>query len=184
MITSQAQVFKLGEAKGMFMSLGVGPRFSLGDFAESRNIGVGGDVAISYTDNKFLPVFFYASIGFSHFPGRQDFYRKTDYSSFSSNVIILKGGVRYYFPTLIDQFLIVMPVVDVGVTLAYFENLYQYKISTGKPDLVEETGKPGFHIGGGFSMFILDVLAYYNYLHDSQYLSVDFRVRIPIYVNY
>lgn len=180
----QAQVFKLGEAKGMFMSIGVGPRFSLGDFADSRNIGVGGDVAVSYTDNQFLPVFFYASVGFSHFPGRQEYYRKTDLSSISTNMLVFQGGLRYYFPTLIDQFLIVMPVVDVGVTLAYFENLHQYKISTGKPDLVEEIGKPGFHIGGGFSMFILDVLAYYNYLHDNQYLSVDFRVRIPIYVNY
>ena len=36
----------------------------------------------------------------------------------SSNMISFNGGIRYYFPPVIDQFLIVMPVLDVSVMIA------------------------------------------------------------------
>ena len=74
---SYGQVLKFGEAKGLFMAVGVGPKFPIGDFGDKNNIGVGFDVTFSYTDNEWLPVFLYSSIGFQHYPGRQDLYKTT-----------------------------------------------------------------------------------------------------------
>lgn len=177
-----AQSLKFGEAKGLFMAVGVGPRFPIGSFADNQNIGVGFDVTFSYTDNEFLPVFLYTTIGYQHYPGRQDHYQKSDYSSFSSNVIILSPGVRYYFPALLENIVLLMPIVDVGLNFAYFEKLHQFKLDANKQNFLEGVGKVGFQVGAGFSMFILDVVTYYNFLHNNQFISFNLRANIPIFV--
>lgn len=173
---------KFGEAKGLFMAVGVGPRFPVGEFADNQNIGIGANVVFSYTDNEVLPLFLYASIGYEHYPGRQDLYKRSDYASFSSNVIVISSGVRYFFPPVIDEGIILMPILDAGIVFAYFEKFHQFKIDRDKQNFVEEVGKFGFQIGGGFSMFILDAVTYYNYLHNNHYISFDLRVNIPIFV--
>ena len=173
---------KFGEAKGLFMAVGVGPRFPIGDFADQRNIGAGVDVTFSYTDNELLPIFFYSIIGYQHNPGRLDFYRSSDYSSFSCNILTISPGVRYYFPPVFDAGILLMPVVDAGAHFGYVENLHEFKLGLGKQNYIEDFGKFGFHVGAGFSMFILDVMTYYNYLPDYQYLSFDLKVNIPIFV--
>ncbi|MEW6193824.1 MAG: hypothetical protein AB1521_01540 [Bacteroidota bacterium] len=173
---------KFGEAKGLFMAVGVGPRFPIGDFSDNQNIGVGTNVTFSYTDNEFLPVFLYANIGYEHYPGRQDFYKHSDYASFSSNLIVIAAGARYFFPPVIDEGIILMPILDAGIEFAYFEKFHQFKIDRGRQNYVEEVGKLGFQIGGGFSMFILDVVTYYHYLQNNHYISFDLRVNIPIFV--
>jgi len=176
------QGFQFGQAKGLFMAVGVGPRFPIGSFAEDQNIGVGVDVTFSYTDNEFLPIFFYSTIGYQHYPGRQDFYYRSDYSSFTSNVILLSPGVRYYFPALLENIVLLMPIVDVGLHFSYFEKLHQFKLETTRQNYLENVSKTGFHIGAGFSMFILDVITYYNYLHNNQFISFNLRANIPIFV--
>lgn len=174
--------FKLGDAKGLFMSFGVGPRFPITDMSENSNIGVGANINFSYTDNGLLPVFFYTSIGYAHYPGRQDLYKRTDYSSFSSNVLIIAPGVRYYFRPVFEQVVLLMPVLDIGAEYALFENWNQFKSGSGKSNFVEEQNKFGFHAGVGFSMFVLDFMTYYNYLPYAHYISVDLRVNLPIFI--
>lgn len=174
--------FKLGDAKGLFMSLGVGPRFPITDMSDDSNIGVGANINFSYTDNGLLPVFFYTSIGYAHYPGRQDLYKRTDYSSFSSNVLIIAPGVRYYFRPIFEQVVLLMPVVDIGAEYALFENWNQFKSGSGKSNYVEELNKFGFHAGVGVSMFLLDFMAYYNYLPYAHFISVDLRVNLPIFI--
>ncbi|MFA7228904.1 MAG: hypothetical protein WC061_07710 [Melioribacteraceae bacterium] len=174
--------FRFGEAKGLFMSIGVGPRIPVGSMAGNQNIGVGSEVTFSYTDNQFIPFFLYSSIGFQHFPGRQDFYKVSDYSSFSSNVLTIAPGIRYYFKPILESIVLLMPVVDAGVNWALFEKLHQFKTGSGKSNYVEEVTKFGFHFGAGFSMFILDVITYYNYYPSNQYLSFNLKANIPIFV--
>ncbi len=173
---------KFGEAKGLFMAVGVGPKFPIGDFESKNNVGVGFDVTFSYTDDLFLPVFLYTTIGYQHYPGKQELYKKSDYSSFSSNVIIVSPGVRYYFPPLFEEVVLLMPVLDAGLEFGYFENFHQFKIDKNRPSYVEQKGKFGFHVGAGFSMFILDVITSYNYLPNNQYISFAIRANIPIFV--
>ncbi|MEW6653343.1 MAG: hypothetical protein AB1394_07730 [Bacteroidota bacterium] len=174
--------FKLGDAKGLFMSIGVGPRFPITDMSDNSNIGVGANINFSYTDNGFLPVFFYTSIGYAHYPGRQDLYKRTDYNSFSSNVLVIAPGVRYYFRPILEQVVLLMPVIDIGAEYALFENWNQFKTGSGKSNYVEELNKFGFHVGVGFSMFLLDFMTYYNYLPYAHYISVDLRVNLPIFI--
>ncbi|HOI30689.1 MAG TPA: hypothetical protein PLZ15_13115 [Melioribacteraceae bacterium] len=183
-VSLPAQELKFGTAKGLFMGIGVGPRIPLGNFSESQNIGIGFDATFSYTDNTLIPFFLYTTVGYQHYPGRQDFYKRTDYSSLSSNVLTLSPGIRYYFPPLIESVLLLMPVVDAGLKFAYFEKSHQFKLDRGKSNYVEEVGKFGFHIGAGFSMFLLDVITYYNYLNNNEYISFNLRVTIPIFVTF
>ena len=107
--------------------------------------------------------FLYSTIGYHHFPGRQNFYKVSNYSSFSSNVLVVSPGVRYYFKPILESVVLLMPIVDIGVNWALFEKLHQFKIESGKNNYIEEVTKFGFHFGAGFSMFILDVITYYNY---------------------
>lgn len=183
-VSSVSAQFKFGEARGLFMAIGVGPRFPIGDMAVNQNIGVGTDVTLLYTDNEFMPIFLYSSIGYHHFPGRQNFYKASDYSSFSSNVLVISSGVRYYFKPILENVVLLMPIVDIGANWALFEKLHQFKIESGKNNHVEEVTKFGFHIGAGFSMFILDVITYYNYFSSNQYLSFNLRANIPIFVKF
>jgi hypothetical protein len=174
--------FKFGAAKGLFMGIAVGPRFPIGEFADVQNIGIGAEVIFSYSDNEFLPIFLYTMIGYQHYPGRQDFYKRSDYASFSSNVLMIAPGVRYYFKPILENVVLLMPIIDIGAEYALFENWHQFKSDAGKQNFVEDVNKFGFHIGAGFSMFILDVVTYYNYLPKNQYLSFNLRANIPIFV--
>jgi len=182
--SSLSAQFKFGEAKGLFLSVGVGPRFPIFEFADEQNIGIGADVTFSYTDNKILPVFIYTNIGYQFYPGTQDLYKRTDYSSFSSNVLVIAPGIRYFFKPIMDNVIILMPIIDVGLEFAYFEKLHQFKSGSGKQNYLEDVGKFGFHVGGGFSMFLLDVITYYNYLPKNQYISFNLRATIPIAIKF
>jgi hypothetical protein len=177
-----SQIFTPGQAQGLFMSVGVGPKIPIADYSDSHNIGVGFDFTFSYTDNNLAPLFAYTKIGYLHFPGRQNFYKSTDYSSISSNVIFVYPGARIFLPPVIDQEFLLMPVVEVGASWAWFQTYHQFKTGSGRSNYTEDDTKWGFHMGAGFSMFLLDVLTYYNYFHNHQYLSFDLRLRIPIFV--
>jgi len=179
-----AQQFPIERATGLFMSVGVGPRIPIGDFSKSQSLGIGFNVTFSYTDVDFLPLFLYSKIGYQHYAGKQSFYQNSEYSSFSSNVILLNGGVRYYLPPIIEDMLILMPVAEAGATIAYFEKLHQFKVDLNKNDFTEDTFKLGFHIGAGVSMFMMDVMGYYYYMYGNQFLSINLRVRIPIFVTF
>lgn len=177
----KAQNTELGQAKGLFMAVGVGPRVPIGKFGDVQNPGIGFDFSFSYTDNRILPVFVYSSIGYEHYPGRQDYYKVSDHSALSSNVVTVKLGVRYYLPPLFDDAVLLMPVVEAGPSFALYEKFHQYKIGIGRTNNTEDNFKAGIHAGVGVSMFILDAMFYYNYLYNSQYISFDLKVRIPIF---
>ncbi len=176
------QIFKLGEARGLFMSIAVGPKIPIGAFSDNRNLGVGFDAALSYTDNKYMPMFAYARIGYQHYPGKQGLYKRSDYSSFSSNVILIEPGIRFFLPPLFNEDFILLPIIEGGFSWGYFENYHQFKVDTNRDNFVEEVSKFGIHLGGGFSMFLMDVITYYNYFQDYQFISVNLRIRIPIFV--
>lgn len=173
---------RFGEAKGLFMGISVGPRFPIFQMSDDHNIGIGADLSLSYSDNEFIPIFFYTTIGYQHYPGKQSYYKKTDYSSFSSNVLVVKPGIRYYFKPLFEQVIILMPIIDIGAEYALFEKWHEFKLNSGKDNFVEELNKFGFHVGVGFSMFLLDFITTYNYLSDHHYISIDIRLNLPIFI--
>ncbi|MCF8242516.1 MAG: hypothetical protein K9J16_14155 [Melioribacteraceae bacterium] len=177
-----AQLINFGEARGLFMGVGVGPRIPVGDFSENQNIGIGTDITFSYTDNKLLPVFFYSKIEYQHYPGRQILYKNSDYASLSSNVIGIHAGVRYFFKPFLENIVLLMPVLEGGLSFTFWEKSHLFKSASGRKNYVEDVLKSGFHIGAGFSMFLLDAIAYYNYFPANQFISLTLRVRIPIFV--
>lgn len=171
-------------ARGMFGSVGVGPKVPIGTLANKTQVGYGFDLELSYTDNVLMPFFVYGRIGFMQFPGSQSFYQTTDYTHFSTNLLPLSVGVRHYFPPIVKNVALVMPVVDLSANLGIYQNLHQFKSSTGRADFLEEGTVFGLTAGGGVSMFLLDILANYNYFPDNQYLSFDLKLRIPLYITF
>ncbi|MFC2139683.1 hypothetical protein ACFLR4_03385, partial [Bacteroidota bacterium] len=133
-------------------------------------------------DNEFLPFFVYARIGFQHFPGRQKLYDTTDYSSLSNNAINIDLGARYFFPPLMEEIVLLMPVIEMGPSLALFEKLHKFKAGSGREGFLENSSYFGFHVAAGFSMFMLDVMTSYYYFYHNQFLSFNFKVRLPIFV--
>lgn len=179
---TNAQSFKLGEVRGLFMDLGVAPKIPLGEFAETHNLGVGVSVTFSYTDNFKLPIFFYTKFEYNHFPGNQNYYKGSAHSGISSNMLSVNPGIRFYLKPLLENVVILMPVIEAGGTFIYTTTANQFKIDSGKANFTDESTKYGLHIGAGVSMFLLDVMGYYTFLNDNQYMSFDLKIRIPIYL--
>lgn len=177
---SYSQIVEPGDAQGLFLTVGVGPRFPIGELGSQQAIGAGFDAMVSYTDNNFAPYFFYLNIGYQNHPGDYDYYKISDNSSISTNIISFHAGARYFFEPLISDMILLMPIMEAGVTYGYLEKYNQYKIGTGKNDKLQSLSKFGAHIGGGLSFFLMDVTAIYNYLPSNQYFSFNLRLTIPL----
>ncbi|MGE5456732.1 MAG: hypothetical protein ACM3RX_00090 [Methanococcaceae archaeon] len=171
------------KARGIFLAIGVGPRMPIGQFGNSSDLGYGANIELAYTDNEYLPLFLFAKAGFETFPGSQSLYQQSDYSNLSTNAIPVSLGARYYFKPLVESIVLIIPIVEASVQLNYFMKLNQFKTSSGRSNYNEENSKLGFNVGAGFSMFMLEILASYNFFQTNQYLGFDLKVRLPLYIN-
>lgn len=174
----------VGKATGIFLAFGVGPRLPVGDFSNSTELGYGFNIELSYTDNEFLPIFLFANVGFEQYPGAQRFYQETAYSNISTNSLPLNVGVRYYFSPLLEQIVLLIPLVEVSASFTYFQVLHEFKIDSGLNNFKTETIKYGMTAGAGISMFLMEIVAAYHYVENNQFVSFDLRVRIPLFVNF
>ncbi|PIQ09648.1 MAG: hypothetical protein COW71_05350 [Ignavibacteriales bacterium CG18_big_fil_WC_8_21_14_2_50_31_20] len=179
-----SQDFKLGEARGLFFSIGVGPKTPIGDFSATNDSGIGFDFTASYTDNQFLPVFFYAKLAYQTYPGSIKMYKNSDYASFTTNEFLILPGLKFYLPPVITDQVLLMPIVEVGPSFGLFSNTHVFKTTSGKSNFDELKGKFGFHIGGGFSMFLLETVLNYYFFPNNHALSLDLRVQIPVFVKF
>lgn len=171
------------KAVGLFIAVGVGARLPVADFANSTDLGYGLNVEASYTDSDYLPFFLFAKIGYEQFPGSQDFYQETDYSNYSTTIVPVSLGVRYYFSPMVESIILLMPIVEGSVSYTYFSVLNEFKADAGKTNFRENLWKFGGNIGAGVSMFMLEIMAHYNYYDSRQYVSINLNVRLPLFVN-
>lgn len=172
------------KATGFFVAFGVGPRMPLGDFSNTTDIGYGLNVEFSYTDNEFLPVFLFANIGYEQYPGSQKYFQETEYSNYHTNALPVNIGARYYFAPLLENIVLLMPIVQATASYTYSHTLIEYDDGISTPDRTEEANKFGFTVGAGVSMFMMELITSYNYLPSNQFVSVDLKVRIPLYINF
>jgi hypothetical protein len=171
------------KAVGVFLAAGVGARLPIGDFSNSTDLGYGLNIEASYTDSDHLPFFIFARLGYEQFPGSQDFYQGTDYSNYSTTIIPVSLGLRYYFSPLVESVVLLMPIVEGSVSYTYFEVLNEFKTDAGRSNYREDLWKFGGTVGAGLSMFILEIMANYTYYESNQYLSFNLNVRLPLFVN-
>ena len=170
------------KARGLFIVFGVGPRFPISSFSNQSALGYGFNVEVDYTDNEYLPFFLFAKLGFQQFPGSQTFYESSDYSNYSINSFPLTVGARYFFPPLLENVVLFMPVVEISAAYNFTQVLHQFKSGTGRSNFVENNSRLGVSGGVGISMFLLEVMATYNYFQSTQYVGIDLKVRIPLYI--
>jgi hypothetical protein len=182
-VTAFAEKPPASKATGFFLSFGVGPRIPIGDFATTTDLGYGFDMELSYTDNEFLPVFLYASIGYEQFPGSQNFFQETDYSNFHTNTLPVNVGARYYFSPILENIVLLMPIIQVSASFTYYQKLHEFEQGTGRTNFLEDATKFGFSAGAGISMFMMELITSYNYTEANQFISADLKVRIPLYIN-
>ena len=178
-----AQKAPIDKARGVFIAFGVGPRLPVNYFANSTDVGYGFNMEIDYSDNEFLPVFLFGKIGFDQYPGSQSYYETTSYSNFSTNALPVSLGARYYFPPLVENVVLFMPVIEVSADYTYLQKLHQFKPESGQSNYLENISKLGFSAGAGLSMFLLEIMVSYNYMQTNQYLSADLKVRLPLYIS-
>jgi hypothetical protein len=171
-------------ATGFFIAFGVGPRMPIGEFSNTTDIGYGLNVEFSYTDNEFLPVFLYANIGYEQYPGSQNFFQETQFSNYHTNALPINIGARYYFSPLLENIVLLMPIVQVSASYTYYQRLIEFDQNAGRNNFLEDESKFGFSAGAGVSMFMMELMAAYNYMPANQFISVDLKVRIPLYINF
>jgi hypothetical protein len=171
------------KAEGVFLAIGVGPRLPVSSFANTSDLGYGFNFELSYTNTDYLPVFVFAKAGFETYPGSQSFYQQTDYSNFSTNTLPVCAGIRYYYHPILENIILLIPMVEVSLDYTYYQKLNQFKSSSLRSNFTENNSKIGFSVGGGFSMFMMEILAAYNYFSSNQYIALDLKVRLPLYIN-
>jgi len=171
------------KAVGVFLAAGVGPRFPVGQFANSTDLGYGLMVDVSYTDSDNLPFFIFARLGYEQFPGSQNFYQESDYSNYSTTVVPVSLGVRYYFSPLVESAILLIPVLEGSASYTYFQVLNEFKTDANQANYEEDLWKFGGTVGVGLSMFIMEIMANYTYYESNQYLSININVRLPLFVN-
>jgi len=182
LIINSNPAFGADKARGFFASFGVGPRLPISNFASSTDLGYGFNLEVSYTDNQLLAFFLFAKIGYEQYPGSQGFYESTGYSHFSTTNVPLNLGLRYYFSPLIESAFLLMPLAEFSASFSYIKELHQFKVASGKSNYYDENYKIGFSAGVGVSMFIMEILASYNYFQNSQFLAADLKIRLPLLV--
>ena len=170
-------------ARGLFLAFAVGPRFPVGSFAGTSKFGYGFNAELSYTNDEYLPVFVFLKTGFENFPGSEDFYKSSDYSNYSTNVIPVNLGVRYYLPPILKSGVIIMPMLECSINYSFYSILKEFKTGTGINDITQNVNKFGFSAGVGLSAFMMEMLASYNYYKSNQFVSIDLKIRIPLYIN-
>lgn len=171
------------KARGVFLAFGVGPRIPIFEFSKNTVLGYGFNLEISYTDNEYLPIFLFGKIGFEQYPGSQDFYQTSEYSHFSTALLPMSFGGRYYFAPLLENVVLLIPYVETAANFTVYKTINQFKSNANKNDFSDDGMKYGFSVGAGASMFLMEILASYNYLNSNQFLSFDLKVRIPLYVS-
>ena len=186
-IIHQSAVFAgeppVSKAVGVFLATGVGARLPVGQFSNSSNLGYGLMIDVSYTDSDKLPFFIFSRIGFEQFPGSQDFYQQSDYTNYSTTILPISLGVRYYFAPLVESVVLLIPVVEASASYSYFEILNEFKSDVNKTNYKESIWKFGGNVGVGLSMFLLEIMANYTYYKSNQYFSINLNVRLPLFVN-
>lgn len=174
--------FSADKAQGFFISFGVGPRLPLSKFSSSTDIGYGFNLEISYTDNNFVPLFLFTKLGFEQYPGSSSYYESTDYSNFSTTVVPINTGLRYFFPPLLESVFLLIPLAEVSASFGYIKELHQFKLGTGRSNFINEKYNFGFSAGIGVSMFLMEILASYNFFPGNQFVSADLKIRLPLIV--
>ena len=171
------------KAVGVFLATGVGARLPVGQFSNSSNLGYGLIIDVSYTDSDKLPFFVFSRIGFEQFPGSQDFYQQSDYTNYSTTILPISLGFRYYFAPLVESVVLLMPIVEASASYSYFDILNEFKSDANKTNFKESLWKFGGNVGVGLSMFLLEIMANYTYYESNQYFSINLNVRLPLFVN-
>jgi hypothetical protein len=174
----------ISKARGVFLAFGVGPRMPISDLSNSTDLGYGFNIEVSYTDNEYLPYFLFVNVGFEQYPGSQSFYQETDYSNLSTNALPVNLGIRYYFSPLIEQIVLLIPIIELSASFTYFQKLHEFKVDSDRINFKEDMTKFGITGGIGISMFMMEILAAYHYMESNQFISVDLRVRIPLFINF
>jgi hypothetical protein len=172
------------KARGIFLAIGVGPRLPVSSFSNQSDLGYGFNLEISYTDNEYLPIFLFAKAGFEQYPGSSDFYQASDYNNFSTTLFPVSIGARYYFPPILESIVLLIPIAEASFNYTFLSRLHQFKPTSVKNNFTEEMSKFGVSIGGGFSMFLMEIVLVYNYFETIQYLGLDIKVRLPLFISY
>jgi len=62
------------------------------------------------------------------------------------------------------------------------KELHEFKLTSGKSSFYDEKYNFGFSAGLGISMFLMEILASYNYFENNQFISADLKIRLPLLV--
>lgn len=183
-VQSFAATLPSDKARGSFLTIGVGPRVPLFGFAKTTTLGYAFNVEFSYTDNEYLPVFLFSKIGFEQYPGDSDFYLASEYSHFSTTIIPINLGARYFFAPLLENIILLMPIIELSGSIGICSELHQFKPEALRNNFTNDSIKFGASAGIGVSMFLMDLIGSYNYYNDNQFLSVDLKVRLPLFISF
>ena len=76
-----------------------------------------------------------------------------------------------------------MPMLECSINYSFYSILKELKNGTAINNITQHEHKFGFSAGIGLSAFMMELLASYNYYNSNQFVSIDFKIRLPLYIN-
>lgn len=171
-------------AEGFFFSIGLGPRAPVGEFSLAYNIGMGINFEASYAHSDYLPFFIFARVGYDGFQASPNFIKKGNFASLLTTLLPIQFGTKFFLPPISENIGILMPCVEFSGCYSYKQLYYLLKNSPQNKGAFEWSSKFGGQIGVGISMFLMEIMSYYNFFAENEYLSLDLKIRIPISVSF
>lgn len=166
------------EVSGVFVSPYVGIRLPIQEASKKYKTGFSFGGNLEY-GNSAIPFIIRLGFNYTSFP-QKGIYNQTYQSSSITGVNL---GFDYLITPLIASESIVAPFISADFNYNYIERQLIYYTYRFETDLKIDQ-KFGFTLGAGISLFLVDFVVKYNFLIYEPYLSLDYKLRLPIYVSF
>lgn len=181
---SYCQNFKSKPAEAVVLSTAVGTRIPTGTFGNEHALGYGFNMSLYYTQSEIIPVLLFTRLGIEHYSGSQNYLKNNSkYSSINTTLFPITLGIKYYYPPILTDRLLILPFFETGLIYAYTSKVYTHRQQFIR-DVSQYNNNFGLNLSAGLSSVLFDFTAFYNYIPNNQHFGFDIRVNIPIYTRF
>lgn len=161
----------------IFLSIGGGLSVPLGPFKTNSNVTFGVLGRIEYSSFSIFPFVIGAEVTYFSYKGDDEFKTANLLTTFETRILSFGLNVEYSLAKILRSSF-TMPFLTVDVKNNNIKRTYdEFRTFEGLP---AEESKISVGAGIGFTLFVLDFYAKYNYMKDNSNIGVYTKLKFPV----
>ncbi len=163
--------------EGFFISPNFGLRLPIGNISNAYSTGFNIGANIEYA-NTNIPFLIKSEFKYGFLPGKDlNFNFHSNQSIYSASL-----GLNYFLLPIFSNDFLFLTIAGINVNYNYIElGIYSTESGMTKKQLEREFG---FGASVGMTIFLMDLTLNYNIIKRDSYFSIDYLIRLPIYIAY